>query len=111
MKSFAHIDLALAREQARELVTAHHAGDRRALDRIRWNHPRFRGLTKEQIQQGEFTLADAESVTVEVLNIDPLNGQALSDLAVFARQRGDQTKAGQFPHLLTKSAKKRAKIL
>ena len=68
--SFAHIDLAHARAQAGELVSAHQAGDRRALNRIRWNHPRFRGQSHEQIQQGEFALADAEVVVASLHHFD-----------------------------------------
>ena len=60
--SFARINLEQARKQAKELVKAHVAGDRRSLDRIRWNHPRFRGQSDEQISSAKFLLADAQLV-------------------------------------------------
>ncbi|MBC8085639.1 MAG: ankyrin repeat domain-containing protein [Phycisphaerae bacterium] len=60
--SFARINLDQSRKQAKELVQAHVAGDHRALDRIRWNHPRYRGLNDEQIRNGKFLLADAQLV-------------------------------------------------
>ena len=61
-KSFAHINLEQSRKLAKELVKAHQAGDPRALDRIRWTHPRFRGQSAEEIQRAEFALADAQLV-------------------------------------------------
>jgi hypothetical protein len=60
--SFAPVSLEQSRKLAKELVKAHRAGDRTALDRIRWNHPRFRQQSPEQIAQGPFALADAQLV-------------------------------------------------
>ena len=51
-----------SRKQAKDLLKAFKAGDAQALDRIRWNHPRFRGLTDDQIREGPFVLADAQLV-------------------------------------------------
>jgi hypothetical protein len=62
VNGFARIDPEQSRKQAKELVKAHKAGDRRALDRIRWNHPRFRGQDDAQIATAHFALADAQLV-------------------------------------------------
>jgi ankyrin repeat protein len=51
-----------SRKQAKDLLKAFNAGDATALDRIRWNHPRFRGLTDDQIRERPFVLADAQLV-------------------------------------------------
>lgn len=61
-KSVTRISLEQSRKLAKELVKAHRAGDRHALDRIRWNHPRFRQQSDAQIAQGTFALADAQLV-------------------------------------------------
>jgi hypothetical protein len=58
----ARINLEQSRKQAKDLVKAFKAGDPEALDYIRWNHPRFRGLTDAQIQKRKFALADAQLV-------------------------------------------------
>jgi hypothetical protein len=58
----ARINLEQSRKQAKDLVKAFKSGDPEALDRIRWNHPRFRGLTDAQIQTRKFALADAQLV-------------------------------------------------
>lgn len=59
---FTRISLEQSRKQAKELVKAHREADRQSLDRIRWNHPRFRGQSDAQIAQGPFVLADAQLV-------------------------------------------------
>jgi hypothetical protein len=56
------VTLEQARNHARELVKAFRARDHDALDRIRWNHPRFRGLADADIQRRKFALADAQLV-------------------------------------------------
>ena len=56
------INLEQSRKQAKDLVKAFKAGDPQALDRIRWNHPRFRGLSDAEIRKRRFTLADAQHV-------------------------------------------------
>lgn len=56
------VTLEQARNHAKELVKAFRARDHDALDRIRWNHPRFRGLTDAQIRRRKFALADAQLV-------------------------------------------------
>ena len=56
------VNLEQSRKQAKDLVKAFRAGDAEAIDRIRWNHPRFRGLTDEEIRKREFALADAQLV-------------------------------------------------
>lgn len=43
-RSVARIDLEQARKQAKELLAAFRAADRRALETVRSNHPRFRKL-------------------------------------------------------------------
>jgi ankyrin repeat protein len=64
------INLEQSRKQAKELVRAFKAGDARALDHIRWNHPRFRGLTDAEIQKRKFALADAQLVIARLHYID-----------------------------------------
>ena len=59
---FARINLEQSRKQAKELVKAYRAGEPKAIDRIRWNHPRFRGQSDEQIRAAAFVLADAQHV-------------------------------------------------
>lgn len=62
MPQFAHINLVQARKQAKELLLGFAARDPRALDQIRWNHPRFRGQPDDVIAHGRFVLADAQLV-------------------------------------------------
>ena len=62
----ARVNLEQSRKQAKDLVKAFKAGDAEALDRIRWNHPRFRGLTDAQIQARKFLLADAQLVVARM---------------------------------------------
>ena len=64
------ISLEQSRKQAKELVRAFRAGDPKALDRIRWNHPRFRGLTDAEIQKRKFALADAQLVIARLHYIE-----------------------------------------
>lgn len=64
------INLEQSRKQAKDLVKAFHAGDTVALDRIRWNHPQFRGLSNEQISAREFSLADAQLVVARTHHIE-----------------------------------------
>jgi hypothetical protein len=63
---FARVSLEQCRKLAKELRAAHRAGDRQVLDRIRWNHPRFRHQSDEQIAQGEFSLADSQMVVARL---------------------------------------------
>jgi hypothetical protein len=56
------VNLAQSRKQAKDLLKAFKSGEAGALDRIRWNHPRFRGLTDQQIRERPFVLADAQLV-------------------------------------------------
>ena len=58
----ARANLEQSRKQAKDLLKAFKAGDREVLDRIRWNHPRFRGLKDAEIQKRKFVLADAQLV-------------------------------------------------
>lgn len=58
----ARVNLEQSRKQAKDLLKAFKAGDRQVLDRIRWNHPRFRGLKDPEIQKRKFVLADAQLV-------------------------------------------------
>jgi hypothetical protein len=64
------VNLEQSRKQAKELVRAFKAGDPKALDRIRWNHPRFRGLTDTEIQKRKFALADAQLVIARLHYIE-----------------------------------------
>jgi hypothetical protein len=64
------INLEQSRKQAKDLVKAFKAGDPEVLDRIRWNHPRFRGLTDAQIQKRKFALADAQLVIARLHYIE-----------------------------------------
>jgi hypothetical protein len=64
------INLEQSRKQAKDLVKAFKAGDAPALDRIRWNHPRFRGLTDAEIQKRKFALADAQLVIARLHYIE-----------------------------------------
>lgn len=56
------VSLEQSRKQAKDLLKAFKAGDANAFERIRWNHPRFRGLTDDQIRERPFVLADAQLV-------------------------------------------------
>jgi hypothetical protein len=58
----ARVNLEQSRKQAKDLLKAFNAGDRQVLDRIRWNHPRFRRLEDAEIRKGKFVLADAQLV-------------------------------------------------
>ena len=58
----ARVNLEQSRKQAKDLLKAFKAGDTQVLDRIRWNHPRFRGLKDADIQKRKFVLADAQLV-------------------------------------------------
>lgn len=58
----ARINLEQTRKQAKELLKSFKAGDRKTLDDVRWNHPRFKGLPDKQISAGKFQLADAQLV-------------------------------------------------
>lgn len=66
----ARINLEQSKKQAKELVKAHHDGDTRALDQIRWGHPQFRGLNDEQIKAKPFQLADAQLVIARSHHIE-----------------------------------------
>ena len=66
----ARVNLEQSRKQAKDLVKAFKARDREALDRIRWNHPRFRGLRDAEIQQRKFVLADAQLVIARMHYFD-----------------------------------------
>jgi hypothetical protein len=56
------VNLEHSRKHAKDLLKSFHAGDRQVLDRIRWNHPRFRGLQDAEIRNRKFVLADAQLV-------------------------------------------------
>jgi hypothetical protein len=64
------INLEQSRKQAKDLVKAFRAGDPAVLDRIRWNHPRFRGLTDTRIRERRFALADAQLVIARLHYFD-----------------------------------------
>lgn len=56
------INLEQSRKLAKGLLKAFKAGDRRALEQVRWNHPRFRKVPPAVFLSLEFTLADAQLV-------------------------------------------------
>jgi hypothetical protein len=58
----ARINLEQTRKQAKELLKSFKAGDSKTLNYIRWNHPRFNGLSDDEIRAGRFQLADAQLV-------------------------------------------------
>jgi len=60
------IDLEQSRKQAKDLLKAFRAGDPEAFERVRWNHPRFRGLADDQIRDRRFVLADAQLVVARL---------------------------------------------
>ena len=64
------INLEQSRKQAKDLVKAFKAGDPQALDHIRWDHPRFRGLKDAEILKRKFTLADAQLVIARLHYFD-----------------------------------------
>ncbi len=69
-RSVARIDLEQARKQAKELLAAFRAADRRALETVRWNHPRFRKLKPAAFLAQEFKLADAQLVVARTHHIE-----------------------------------------
>ena len=64
------VNLEQSRKQAKELVRAFKAGEPKVLDAIRWNHPRFRGLSDAEIQKRKFALADAQLVIARLHYIE-----------------------------------------
>ena len=64
------VNLEQSRKQAKDLVKAFKAGDPQTLDRIRWNHPRFRDLSDAEIQKRKFALADAQLVIARLHYFD-----------------------------------------
>ena len=64
------INLEQSRKQAKELLKAFNAGEPETLDHIRWNHPRFRGLTDAEIRKRKFVLADAQLVIARLHYFD-----------------------------------------
>ena len=64
------INLEQSRKQAKDLVKAFKAGDPVALDHIRWDHPRFRGLKDAEILKRKFALADAQLVIARLHYFD-----------------------------------------
>lgn len=64
------INLEQSRKMAKDLLKAVKAGEPRALDRVRWNHPRFRKLSDAEITSREFALADAQLVIARLHHIE-----------------------------------------
>ena len=69
-RAVARINLEQCRKQAKELVKSFKSGDARALDAIRWNHPRFRRRTDAEIRVQPFVLADAQLVIARTQHIE-----------------------------------------
>jgi hypothetical protein len=59
---FAHINVEECLNQGTDLLAGQAAGVCRSLNRIRWNHPRFRALSDDEIRSAPFDLADAQQV-------------------------------------------------
>lgn len=66
----AHIDLDQCRKLAKDLLKGFAARDRRALDQIRWNHPRFRRKSDDDMVKQRFVLADAQLVVARLQHIE-----------------------------------------
>jgi hypothetical protein len=66
----ARINLEQTRKQAKELLKSFKAGDSRTLDYVRWNHPRFKGLSDTEIRARKFQLADAQLVIAQLHAFD-----------------------------------------
>ena len=64
------VNLEQSRKQAKDLLKAFRTGDPAILDRVRWNHPRFRGLGDAQIRDRRFVLADAQLVVARLHYFD-----------------------------------------
>ncbi|HUF51405.1 MAG TPA: ankyrin repeat domain-containing protein [Longimicrobiales bacterium] len=79
------VNLEQSRKQAKDLLKAFKAGDPQVLDRIRWNHPRFRGLTDDHIRKGPFVLADAQLVIARLHYFENWSG-LLRHIETIARQ-------------------------
>ena len=60
------INLEQSRKQAKDLVKAFQAGERRAIDVIRSHHPRFKGLDVAHATERPFRLADAQLVVARI---------------------------------------------
>ena len=69
-RASARINLEQCRKQAKEIVKGFRIRDARALDRIRWNHPRFRGKSDAEILEQPFVLADAQLVVARLQHIE-----------------------------------------
>ncbi|MFL5508346.1 MAG: hypothetical protein ACJ79J_02020 [Gemmatimonadaceae bacterium] len=66
----ARINLEQTRKQAKDLLKSFKAGDQKTLDYVRWNHPRFKGLSDTEIIAGKFQLADAQLVLARLHGFD-----------------------------------------
>lgn len=66
----ARIDVEQLRKRAKDLLRAFRARDARALDTVRWNHPRFRGRSHGEIVAQRFVLADAQLVVARLQHLE-----------------------------------------
>lgn len=69
-RASARPNLAQCRKLAKDIVKGFKLGDARVLDRIRWNHPRFRGKSDAEILLLPFILADAQLVVARMQHIE-----------------------------------------
>lgn len=61
-----HINLEQSKKQAKDLLKAFRAAERRAIAVVRFYHPRFRGLDDALATQRQFRLADAQLVVARL---------------------------------------------
>lgn len=64
------------RVQARQLLDALHAGDDEAAWCFKWEHPRFRGGSIEDVRAADLGLADAETLVARLYRFDSWNDLA-----------------------------------
>ena len=58
------------KNQAKQLLHAHHSGQKNACERVKASHPRLKESAAGTIKQGEFALADAQLVIAREYGFD-----------------------------------------
>ncbi|MBI3792453.1 MAG: hypothetical protein HY275_16450 [Gemmatimonadetes bacterium] len=66
----ARFSLEQARKQAKELLAGLKAGERRAFELVRWNHPRLRKASAAEIRAHPYKLADAQLVIARTHHLE-----------------------------------------
>ena len=64
------INLEQSRKQAKDILEGFRAADPAVLEKVRWNHPRFRGMSDGAIRESPFRLADAQLVVARLHHFD-----------------------------------------